>query len=213
MSDAAKESSGGRVFSPVVAFAMVGVGALSMLFYLLFSAYAPDYSGEGDTRTNAVSRSAVGFAGLVSFLRLQGVPVLISRGLDEEEVAKASLVILTPGMDNTAAEIREVTDLEPKLIILPKWLASPDPLRAGWVRNVGLVSDDRISERLLGSDDGPATIGQAIGVNRVTLSMGSDGTAMRPAPIESLQTISGTAWTGYVTDERGRTVLARMEGT
>ena len=43
--------------------------------------------------------------------------------------------------------------------------------------------------------------------------MGFDGTAMTPAPIESLQTISGTAWTGYVTDEQGRTVLARMEGT
>jgi hypothetical protein len=213
VSDAAKESSAGRVFSPVVGFAMVGVGALSLLFYLLFSAYAPDYSGEGDTRTNAVSRSAVGFAGLVRFLRLQGVPVLISRGLDEEEFAKASLVILTPGMDNTAAEIREVTDLEPKLIVLPKWLASPDPLRAGWVRNVGLVSEDRISERLLGSDDGPVTIGQAVGANPVTLSMGFDGTTMRPAPLESLQTISGVAWTGYVTDQQGRTVLARMEGT
>ena len=213
MSDTAKESSGGRVFSPVVGFAMVGVGALSLLFYLLFSAYAPDYSGEGDTRTNAVSRSAVGFAGLASFLRLQGIPVLLSRGLDEKEFEKASLVILTPGMDNTAAEIREVTDVEPTLIILPKWLASPDPLRAGWVRNVGLISEDRIGERLLGSDDGPATIGQVTGTNPVTLSMGSDGTAMRPAPIESLQTISGTAWTGYVTDEQGRAVLARMEGT
>ena len=124
---------------------MVAVGALSLLFYLLFSAYAPDYSGEGDTRTNAVSRSAVGFAGLAEFLRLQGIPVLLSRGLDEEEFDKASLVILTPGMDNTAGEIRAVTDLEPKLIILPKWLASPDPFRAGWVRNVGLISDERIS--------------------------------------------------------------------
>ena len=34
MSDAAKESPGGRVFSPIVAFAMVGVGALSLLFWI-----------------------------------------------------------------------------------------------------------------------------------------------------------------------------------
>ena len=105
MSDAAKESSVARpVFSPVIAFAMVGIGALSLLFYLLFSAYAPDYSGEGDTRTNAVSQSAVGFAGLAEFLRLQGIPVLLSRGLEAEEYEKASLIVLTPGLNNTGAE-------------------------------------------------------------------------------------------------------------
>ena len=119
MSDAAKEGSRGTVFSPVVAFTMVGVGALSLLFYLLFSAYAPDYSGEGDTRANAVSRSAVGFAGLAELLRLQGIPVLLSRGLEEGEFEKTSLVILTPGPEQTVDEIFAVTYLEPALIILP----------------------------------------------------------------------------------------------
>src|SRR6185503_13600857 len=141
VSVAAKEpSASSPVFSPVVAFALVAVGALSLLFYLVFSAYAPDYSGEGDTRTNAVSRSAVGFAGLASFLRLQGIPVLLSRGLDEEEFEKTSLVILTPGPEATIEEILAVTYLEPALIILPKWLAAPDPLQPGWVRNAGLIS-------------------------------------------------------------------------
>jgi hypothetical protein len=212
MSDTAKESSGGRVFSPIVAFAMVGVGALSLLFYLLFSAYAPDYSGEGDTRTNAVSRSAVGFAGLAELLRLQGIPVLLSRGLDEEEFERTSLVVLTPGPDQTVDEIFAVTYLEPALIILPKWLAAPDPLRSGWVRNVGLIPADRLGERLLGTDT-PASISQAIGVAPVQLRMGFDGTEASPAPIESLQTMSSSAWTGYVTDQQGRTVLARLEGS
>ena len=215
MSDAAKESSAARpVFSPVVGLAMVTVGALSLLFYLVFSAYAPDYSGEGDTRTNALSRSAVGFAGLVSFLRLQGVPVLLSRGLDAEEYEKASLVILTPGLDNTASEILAVTDLEPKLVILPKWLAAPDPLRLGWVRNVGLVPKDTIAERLLdGDDSNTTTISQAVGVVPVQLRNGFDGTDITPAPIESLQTISGDDLTGYVTDQQNRNILARVEGT
>ena len=212
MSDAAKENPAGRVFSPIVALAMVGVGALSLLFYLLFSAYAPDYSGEGDTRTNAVSRSAVGFAGLAEFLRLQGISVLLSRGLDEEEFEKTSLVILTPGPDQTVDEIFAVTYLEPALIILPKWLAIPDPLRPGWVRNVGLIPTDGLGERLLGTD-APASISQAIGVAPVRLRMGFDGTEASPAPIESLQTMSSSAWTGYVTDQQGRTVLARLEGS
>jgi hypothetical protein len=192
---------------------MVGVGALSLLFYLLFSAYAPDYSGEGDTRANAVSRSAVGFAGLAELLRLQGIPVLLSRGLDEEEFEKTSLVILTPGPNDTVDEIFAVTYLEPALIILPKWLAAPDPLRPGWVRNVGLIAADGLGERLLGTDT-PASISQAIGVAPVQLRMGFDGTEVSPAPIESLQTMSSSStWTSYVTDQQGRTVLARLEGS
>jgi hypothetical protein len=212
VSDAAKENSAGPVFSPIVAFAMVGVGALSLLFYLLFSAYAPDYSGEGDTRTNAVSRSAVGFAGLASFLRLQGVPVLLSRGLDEEEFEKTSLVILTPGSDDTVEKIFAVTYLEPALIILPKWLAAPDPLRPGWVRNVGLIPANGLGERLLGTDT-PASISQAVGVAPVRLRIGFDGKEATPGSIESLQTMSSSTWTSYVTDQQGRTLLARLEGS
>ena len=213
MSIAAKEpSAAGPVFSPVVALALVAVGALSLLFYLVFSAYAPDYSGEGDTRTNAVSRSAVGFAGLASFLRLQGIPVLLSRGLDEEEFEKTSLVILTPGPNVTIEEVLAVTYLEPALIILPKWLAAPDPLQPGWVRNAGLIPAERLAERLFDSDT-PASLSQAIGVTPVRLHMGFDGKEATPAPINALQTMSGDKWTGYVTDQQGRTLLARLEGS
>ena len=214
MSDAAKESAAGRVFSPIVALAMVGVGALSLLFYLLFSAYAPDYSGEGDTRSNAVSRSAVGFAGLAEFLRLQGIPVLLSRGLDEDEFAKASLIILTPGLNNRTDEIFDVTDLEPKLIILPKWLAAPDPLRAGWVRNVGLLPKETIAERLLEEDDEKTnSVSQAVGTVRLRLRNGFDGSNVTPAPIASPQTIAGNDLTGYLTDEQNRNLLVRLEGS
>jgi len=188
------------------------VGALSLLFYLVFSAYAPDYAGEGDTRANAVSRSAVGFAGLVSFLRLQGVPVLISRGLDAEEYEKASLVVLTPSLNNRGAEVLAVTEIGPQLIILPKWIAAPDPLRAGWVRNVGLFDEDTIVERLLESIS-QSGLSQAIGVQQVVLRNGFDGSEATPGPIESLQTISGNQWVGYVSDQMNRTIVARQEGT
>lgn len=213
MSAAAKERDVGRpVFSPVVALAMAGIGVLSLLFFLVFSAYAPDYSGEGDTRSNAFSRSAVGFAGLVRFLRLQGVPVLVSQGLDAEEYEKASLIVLTPGMNNTGAEILAVTDVEPQLIILPKWIAAPDPLRLGWVQNVGLYDKDGIVERIL-DPIAEAGLSQAAGEQAVTLRNGFDGGEVTPAPIESLQSVSGPEWTGYLTDQMNRTILAKLEGT
>jgi hypothetical protein len=201
------------VFSPVVGLALTAVGALSLLFYLLFSAYAPDYAGEGDARANAVSRSAVGFAGLASFLRLQDVPVLLSRGLEAEEYERASLIILTPTLENTGNEVLAVTDLEPKLIILPKWLAAPDPVQRGWVRNLGLLRADTIAERLLESASESSAVEQAAGVVPVTLHNGFGGTEAALAPIESLQTISGDEWIGYVTDQTDRLILARLEGT
>jgi hypothetical protein len=214
VSDAAFRRPGANpVFSPLVGLALTAVGALSLLFYLLFSAYAPDYAGEGDTRANAVSRSAVGYAGLVSFLRLQGVPVLLSRGLAAEEYERASLIILTPSLENTGEDILAVTDLEPKLIILPKWLAAPDPARRGWVRNVGLLRAEAIASRLLRSASQTSAVSQAAGVVPVTLYSGFGGTPTTPGPIESLQTISGDEWIGYVTDQANRLIVARLEGT
>jgi len=140
VSEAVQDSAVGRpVFSPLVALAMVGVGALSLLFYLVFAAYAPDLSGDYDGRANALSRSAVGFAALSAFLRDQDIPVLMSRGLGEQEMAKASLIILTPGVENSGKETLAVTTKEPKLVILPKWRAAPDPLHPGWVQNAGLL--------------------------------------------------------------------------
>jgi hypothetical protein len=214
VSDTAKEGAAGQsVFSPIVALAMVAVGALSLLFFTVFSAYAPEYSGEGDGRANALSRSAIGFAGLAAFLREQGIPVLISRGLSPEEYEQASLVVLTPGLNNTAAELAAVTDHEPMLIILPKWLAEPDPLTRGWVRNAGLYRADGIAERLLRAEAPSATVSQAIGVAPAVLRNGFAATDSDVGRIESLQTISATEWNGYVSDQRGRTILALLEGS
>src|SRR5438045_951455 len=93
------------VFAPAVAAAMVIAGALSLLFFVVFAAYAPDLSGENDGRANALSRSAVGFAALVQFLQAQDVPVLTDRGLSAAEFAKASLVILTPSFGDSENDI------------------------------------------------------------------------------------------------------------
>ena len=208
----ANSTAGRPIFSPIVSAAMVGIGALALLFFIVFSAYAPDYSGEGDSRANALSKSAVGFAGLVAFLRAQGVPVLISQGLEAEEYEKASLIVLTPSLNNRGTEVLAVTDIEPQLIILPKWLAAPDPLRAGWVRNAGLFDTDRIVERLL-EPISQSALTQAIGEQTPVLWNGFVGSEVTPGEIESLQTISGSQWVGYVTDQMNRMLVARQEDT
>jgi len=214
VSETVQDSAVGRpVFSPLVALAMVSVGALSLLFYLVFAAYAPDLSGDYDSRGNALSRSAVGFAALSTFLRDQDIPVLMSRGLGEEEMAKASLIILTPGVENSGKETLEVTSREPKLIILPKWLALSDPLHPGWVQNGGLLPPAAIAMRLLDSLSKSSRLAAAQGSAPERLHNGFDGSELATGAIQSWQTISGSDWTGYITDAQNRSVVARLTGT
>ena len=198
------------VFSPVVAIAMAAIGALSLLFYIVFAAYAPDVSGENDVRANVISRSAVGFAGLAEFLREQGVPVLISRGLSEEELDKASLIIVTPGPENSAAEIAAIGDEAPKLVILPKWRIGLDPLHVGWVRNAGLMPDTVIVSQLLDSKDKAVTLQRKAGSEAARLHNGFDNADFTTGAVTALQTLMGPQWTGYVADAAGRAVVARM---
>jgi hypothetical protein len=214
VSEAVQESAAGRpVFSPLVALAVVAVGALSLLFYLVFAAYAPDLSGDYDGRANALSRSAVGFAALSTFLRDQDIPVLMSRGLSEDEMAKASLIILTPGIENSGKEALEVTTEDPKLIILPKWVALSDPLHPGWVQNGGLIPPSALAMRLLESFSKSSQLASAQGSAAVRLHNGFDGTELTTGAIQSWRTISGPDWTGNVTDAENRSVVARLTGT
>ena len=123
------------LFAPAVAAALVIVGSFAFLAYFVLSAYAPEQSGD-DGRATALSRSAIGFAGLVTFLRAQGIPVIVGRGPGAEDMSSASLTILTPEADS---DPREVSANGPVLMILPKWRAAPHPGEPGWVVKAGSV--------------------------------------------------------------------------
>jgi hypothetical protein len=201
------------VFAPAIAVALVVIGALSLLFYVVFAAYAPDLSGENDGRPNALSRSAVGFAALDEFLREQDIPVQISRGLGAAEFAKASLIVLTPSIENTKNEVLAVSGSEPKLIILPKWIVTPDRLRPGWVGKVGLEDESKIAQRLLNPLAPSSKLLRRGGTAPASLHNGVRNSGLKTGPIESLQTIAGPKWIGYVTDADGRAVVSRLMGS
>ena len=210
MSEAVQDNTASApVFSPIVAIAMAAIGALSLLFYVVFSAYSPDVSGEFDPRANAISRSAVGFAGLAAFLREQGIPVLISRGLSEDELEQASLIIVTPGIENNAAEIAAIGSEAPKLIILPKWRIGLDPLHAGWVRNAGLLPPDIIVKQLFDSKDQAVALQRASDAQAARLHNTLNSSNVTTSSLTSLQTISGPDWTASVADAGGGIVVGR----
>ncbi|HYM17021.1 MAG TPA: DUF4350 domain-containing protein [Micropepsaceae bacterium] len=202
-----------QVFSPRVALALVAIGALSLLAFVVFSAYAPETDAEFDGRPNALSRSAIGFAGLVTFLRAENISVAISRGSSARAYAAASLIVLTPSLANNTAEVNGVTSAGPRLIILPKWSAMPDFLHPGWVQKVGTLSTERLVTRLLDPLAKGSALNRATGSASPSLRRSADNRVLKAGPVDSLQTISGPQWTVSIADDQGRIILGRLNGT
>jgi hypothetical protein len=133
----AQESAAGRearLFSPAVVAWMVLVGVFAFSALLVLQAYAPDLRSSQDGRAHALSKSAVGYAGLVELLKARGDQVLISRGPVHDQ-GSPGVIVLTPPPDATLPEVQKLAfQSRPALLVLPKWLAAPDPLHPGWVR-------------------------------------------------------------------------------
>jgi hypothetical protein len=115
------------------------VGAIATICLLLLFAYAPDLRGDDSSEADAVSRSAVGFAGLHRLLELSGIPVEIDHGAALGQTVHPSLTILTPTIAITKQDWLDYQEHGPVLIILPKWTVMPMPLKDSWVNKTGAL--------------------------------------------------------------------------
>ena len=128
-----------RFMSGQLAMLLVVISAASLLGLTLLFAYAPDLRGDSSNGGDAVSRSAVGFAGLKELLNLSGVATELDRGVLSRPDTRPSLVILTPEAGTGARDINEYEFTAPTLIILPKWLVAPQIPREDWVTKFGAL--------------------------------------------------------------------------
>jgi hypothetical protein len=195
------------LFSPLMAVALVVVGVFAFLAYLVLSAYAPDTDGN-DGRATALSRSAIGYAGLGVFLRAQNIPTLVTRGLTPEETERASLLILTPEISNDADEFPEVG---PRLIVLPKWVPQLHPDRAGWVSSGRRIDPERLEELLEPLSEG-TEVRRRIGAPLARARHDPRGITVPIGRIDDLQTIAGGDWEVLVSDGSGGALLAWRDG-
>ncbi len=215
----------------VVALILVGVFSLSALTVL--SAYAPDLRNGDDGGAHPLSRSAVGFAGIVRLLGDSGQPVLLSRGPLHADSSEG-LLILTPGPQHASRALEAVHHDGAVLVVLPKWGVQPLPGKPSWVKAIGLY-DERVVARpvsQLGADQEededtaaakPVSGGRgahqaetaatvvsrrpAVGRPRLSRPDGSPFAGDLGA-IDRLQTISGPNWIPVIVDETGAAVLA-----
>jgi len=205
------EAARSQIMAPAVAIGLALVSAISLIAYLALSAYAPEFRTESDGGAHALSKSAIGFAGLRILLDEMGTESVIARTTTR---TAPGLLVLTPGPQNTAAEIAKLSLSGPSLIILPKWWPIPDPVSYGRVLKGFPVSTAQTG-RLLDLLAKGTTVKQRHD-RSVPQWVAPAGAPVRipaqPDMLDSLQTISGKAWIPIIEDRRGGTVLARLPG-
>ena len=179
-----------RAVALMIAFGLVGFLGLGVL-----GAYAPMLRGGLQGGGDALSRSAVGFGGIVRILRESGRTVVISRDASAASASTTGLLVLTPPANVKAADIRKLVarSRRPVLLVLPKWAAVPDPGHLGWVLRAGAAPPLMVVRPLreaLPAMKGGVQVkrrsGATAGLIRVGAPAGSG--ALKTGPIVQLQT-------------------------
>jgi hypothetical protein len=199
-----------RVFRPLVVLVLLLVGIFSFSAYFVLQAYAPDLKSGDDGGAQALSRSAVGFAGLVRLLQAENATVLINRDPPAKRDPDWGLLVLTPEETTKPSDLFDFTTAAgPTLVVLPKWQTLPDPLNSSWVRSAGLIDPKTIAALLAGRV--AATVSQRTHTAPVQLTA-ADAPGQAPVatgPIDHLQTLSAEGMIPVLTDRTGAALLVR----
>ncbi len=199
----------GPVFSPLVAGWLVAAGVFGFCGYLVLSAFAPDLRNGVDGGAHALSRSAVGFAGLVRLLKAEGEVALISRRTPGRRETPPALTVITPDISTDGDALAKRAASGRVLIVLPKWITVPDYKRQGWVTPFRVVDQDAIKRKL--NPILPAvTVSHRDDIRAYRLiSPGAPVDGMTTASIVHLQVFRAVAaLRPVVTDAEGDAILA-----
>jgi hypothetical protein len=193
-------------FSPSVMIGLVLVSVFSFAAFILLSAFEPELTSGANGGAQALSQSAVGFAGAVSLLREVGAPVSVGR-ITGDLARRQSTVIVTPEQPLTWTELLNASGAT-TLVILPKWATLPDQNHRGWVARVQAAPLEAVAHLM--ADIAPGlSVARVARVSRPSLTA-FDKNSFQAGQIDQLQTISGDALVPLVTDAAGHIVLARV---
>jgi hypothetical protein len=206
----------GRLFSPKVVLGMIVAGVFAFSAFVVLSTYAPDLQSGDNGRAHALSKSAIGYGGMVRLLRGLNEPVIVSRrDLSGDEPA---LIIFAPESNvSRDAYVKAAKLSSNTLVVLPKWTGGLDPRHPGWVGGLKPVRPVDLAGLLkaVGIAKASTTIDKGSAPQRLFGAPGSvaEGLVFETGPIKNLQTLSGPGLTPVLTDGKGRMVLARRMPT
>jgi hypothetical protein len=216
-SDAAANgtSGDGLLFSPKVVLGMILAGMFAFSAFVVLSTYAPDLQSGDDGRAHALSRSAVGYGGVVRLLRDLGEPVVVSRrNLSGQE---PGLIVFTPNIGGSRDAYQKAQLSARTLVVLPKWGAPPDPRHPGWVGGLALAPDAIMADALKAAGIPQAKLSARSGAGPARLvgvaGTVAEGLVLETGPLRSLRGLSGPNLQPVIVDAEGRAVLVRRTPT
>ena len=116
-------------FRPVVIIALILAAVFALSAMAALDAFSPELSSGNDGREHALSKSAVGYAGVVKLMRETGRPVLLSRGA-QGAVNDENLLVLTPAVGQETDALDELRwSSQATLLVLPIWQSVGHPFR------------------------------------------------------------------------------------
>ena len=206
-------------FSPRAVFLMLFMGLVGFVGLGVLSAYAPMLRGGAQGGADALSRSAIGYAGLVRVLRDSGRTAAVSRGPGAAMAGGAGLLVLTPPPNAKDRDLARLVAQSRRtvLLVLPKWIALPDPRHLGWVQQGGLVCTCTVAGLLRGLTPqaaNPAVLRGAGSPGRA-LDWVNGFAGLDTLPIGRIDGLQAAAAPGaevLLQDAKGRPVLSRIEG-
>lgn len=199
-------------FRPIVIIALILAAVFALSAMAALNAFSPELSNGNDGGEHALSKSAVGYAGVVRLMRDTGRPVLLSRGA-LGGISDENLLVLTPSVGQENEVLDELRwSSQSALIILPKWNTFDQPFRRGWVEKAGLL-DATASLSVLPDDLRPDLVMGARPSSREQLFGPDEEPLGPPVAIEGLRTLSGPGWFPVVTDAEGGAVVLMHEDT
>ena len=196
-----------RVFRPLTMLLLLLAGVFSFSAYLVLSAYAPDLQSGDDGGAQALSRSAVGFAGMVRLLQAEGVAVQINRDDASKRDPAWSLLVLTPDPSTKPADLASFAAAGPTLVVLPKWQTEPDGNNSSWVQSAGFVDPDDV-KTLLGALSGTVARNDSNAPAQLSAAAPLSG-GFQTGAIDHLQGLVAQNMIPVLTDQSGAVVLAR----
>lgn len=139
MSDVAIGRAGGDgAFRPATIALILLIGLLGFVGSLVLGAYGSNLRSGRNGGGHALSNAAVGYSGLVQLAAATGRNPRIIR--DARQWKSEDLLVATPEHGATdVGGIIQGRQVQPTLIVLPKWSTVADPNRSGWVQVKGLL--------------------------------------------------------------------------
>jgi len=197
-------------FSPMVLAGMIGGGLACFAAFAILLAFSTG-PNQADGGAHALSRSAVGFAGIVQLLRDAGSQVLVSRAPALGGSPETGLLVLTPAPAGHGPRTMPALAARTVLIVLPKWQVNPAPQHPGWVaRDEPLPASQVLS--VLPADWAKPMLRRRPAAEHPSLQAAVPlGAVPSIAHVQRLQTLAAPGWTAVLRDPDGGIVLGQHE--